>query len=202
MYDVIIIGGGAAGIFASIATKTAHPLARVLVLEKKNDLLAKVRLTGGGRCNLTNACFTPSILAQNYPRGSKELLSAFHRFQPKDTIDWFTHRDVPLATEADGRVFPLSNKSDTIIQCLLSQAKEAGVEISLNQKIQGISKNGDTFSISIENGAPLSCSSLILATGSSAEGFAWAKALGHSIEQPIPSLSIEQINLGLLNYIN
>ena len=106
MIDYLVIGGGAAGIFGAIAAKTARPDARVVLLEKSAHLLTKVRISGGGRCNVTHACFDPLLLTQNYPRGSKELLGPFHRFQPRDTIQWFESRGVPLKTERDGRIFP------------------------------------------------------------------------------------------------
>src|SRR5690348_2672941 len=120
--NIIIIGGGAAGIFAAIAAKTAHPKARVTLLERSGVLLAKVRVSGGGRCNVTHACFDPRILVQHYPRGAKELIGPFHRFQPRDTIAWFASRGVSLKTEGDGRMFPTTDSSSTIIECLLAEA--------------------------------------------------------------------------------
>ncbi len=188
MKEVIVIGGGAAGIFAAIQAKTAHPEDRVVLLEKTAVLLAKVRISGGGRCNVTHACFDPKLLVLNYPRGEKELLGPFHRFQPRDTIEWFESRGVKLKTEADGRMFPVTNSSETIIQALLSEAKTVGVEIFLKQRVQNILKVGDTFEIEMKEGPKWTCSKLILATGSSAEGHAWAERLGHTVQQPVPSL--------------
>ncbi len=188
MYDLIIIGGGAAGVFAAIAAKTAHPHAHVLLIEKTERLLAKVRLTGGGRCNVTNACFDPSILIHNYPRGGRELIGPFYQFQPKDTIDWFKARGVILKIETEGRVFPLTDSSDTIVKCLIFQAEKAGVEIDLSQQITSISKRQDNFEINVAGRDPLACRSLLIATGSSPEGYCWAQTLGHIVVPLIPSL--------------
>jgi predicted Rossmann fold flavoprotein len=188
MYDLIVIGGGAAGIFAAIAAKAAHRRAKVILLEKTERLLSKVRVSGGGRCNITNACFDTAQLIRNYPRGGKELIGPFHQFQPKDTIDWFKARGVLLKIEAEGRVFPVTDTSNTIVQCLLSQAEKEGVEIAISQHIQNISKPHDTFEITVNDQPPLFCRSLVIATGSSPAGYAWAQAMGHTIETPIPSL--------------
>ena len=136
----VVIGGGAAGVFAAIRCKTVNPLAQVILLEKTNQLLAKVRVSGGGRCNVTHACFDPVKLAQNYPRGSKELIGPFHHFQPKDTISWFEEHGVALKTENDGRMFPTTDSSETIIQCLLRQASTVGVEIRKQQRVESIQK--------------------------------------------------------------
>jgi predicted Rossmann fold flavoprotein len=180
MFDLIVIGGGAAGVFAAIAAKTAHPAASVALLEKSAVLLSKVRVSGGGRCNVTHACFDVAALVQNYPRGAQELRGPFHTFQPRDTIQWFESRGVLLKAEADGRVFPVSNNSETIINCLLSEAKKLGVEIFLRQRIETIEPG---FKV-----GPFSCKKLILATGSSPQGYAWAGHLGHTIQKPVPSL--------------
>ena len=188
MYDCIIIGGGAAGIFAAIAAKTSHASAKVLLLEKSDRLLSKVKVSGGGRCNVTNACFDPAALIQNYPRGGRELIGPFHRFQPKDMIDWFKANGVILKTEEGGRVFPITDSSETIVKCLVAQAEKQGVEIAFHQQIQTISKQPNGFQIKREDGTLLLCKSLIIATGSSPHGYLWAKELGHTIEQPIPSL--------------
>lgn len=174
--------------FAAIAAKTAHPHGKIALLEKSAVLLAKVRVSGGGRCNVTHACFDPAALIKNYPRGSHELLGPFHRFQPRDTIEWFESRGVELKTEADGRMFPITDDSETIIKCLLSEARELGVEILLRQRIQSITKQADTFEMTMKEDGMLSAKRLLLATGSSAEGFTWAEELGHSIQKPVPSL--------------
>ncbi len=183
--DLVVIGGGAAGIFAAICAKTAHPQAQVVVLEKTGVLLSKVKVSGGGRCNVTHACFEPGLLVKNYPRGEKELLGPFHRFQPRDIVEWFQSRGVRLKTEPDGRMFPVTNSSSTIIECLLTEARKLGVEIRLQQRVEKIEKG---FKIYLKDKEPLQCQSLILATGSSPEGFQFAQSLGHAIVPPVPSL--------------
>lgn len=186
MYDLIVIGGGAAGIFAALTA--AKKGAKVLVLEKSAQLLSKVKISGGGRCNVTHSCFEPKELIQNYPRGSKELLGPFHHFGPRDTIEWFQQRGVNVKTEKDGRIFPTSNSSETIIQCLLSEAKKLGVAIWTKQKIETIEKEGELFRIERKEEPPLESKRILLATGSHFSGYEWAKQFGHTIEKPIPSL--------------
>lgn len=127
---VIVVGGGAAGFFGAIAAAKAHPQTRITLLEAGRELLAKVRISGGGRCNVTHACFDPGILVQNYPRGGKALRGAFTRFQPRDTVEWFASHGIKLKTEADGRMFPTTDDSATIVNSLIQAAKDAGVEIS------------------------------------------------------------------------
>ncbi len=188
MMDFIVVGGGAAGIFAAIQAKAVSPQAQVLVLEKTAVLLSKVRISGGGRCNVTHACFDPLLLVKNYPRGSKELIGPFHQFQPNDTVHWFESRGVPLKTEADGRIFPASNRSETIIECLLSEAQKCGVDIRLRARVETIQKTEQGFELSLKEGAVLKTRHLLLATGSSPEGFAAAQDLGHTIQPPVPSL--------------
>lgn len=183
MFDVIIIGGGAAGFFAALSAKKAHLDARVAIFEKSAALLSKVRVSGGGRCNVTHSCFDPIALSKNYPRGEKELVGPFHRFQPKDTIEWFESRGVKLKTEADGRMFPVTDSSETIIQCLISEAKQLGVEIFLRQKVETIKKIDDGFEI-----GEFTTKKLVLATGSSPQGHLWAQELGHTITDLAPSL--------------
>ncbi|MDX8430409.1 MAG: NAD(P)/FAD-dependent oxidoreductase [Candidatus Algichlamydia australiensis] len=179
-YDLIILGGGAAGIFAACH---AAKFARVLVVEKTAQLLSKVRISGGGRCNVTHSCFDPRELTQNYPRGSKELLGPFHKFGPQETIDWFSSRGVKLKTEKDGRMFPVTNSSETIINCLLKEAETLGVEIRTRTRIQSITKTENGFQL--DN---LHTKKLLLATGSSFQGHNFAKSLGHTIIDPVPSL--------------
>ncbi len=186
IYDAIVIGGGAAGFFAAIHAKIHG--GRVAILEKTAVLLAKVRISGGGRCNVTHACFDPLLLSKNYPRGQKELLGPFHRFQPRDTVDWFESRGVKLKTEGDGRMFPTTDSSETIIDCLMEEAQKLGVEILLRQNIVSIEKRGEEFVIQRKDKESLIAKKLILATGSSKDGFSWAEKLGHSIQPPVPSL--------------
>ncbi|MBS0620872.1 MAG: NAD(P)/FAD-dependent oxidoreductase [Verrucomicrobia bacterium] len=182
MKRIVIIGGGAAGIFAAIH---CAPFGEVILLEKTRQLLAKVRISGGGRCNVTHAAFDPKKLIMNYPRGNRELLGPFHHFGPQEIIAWFESRGVSLKTEEDGRIFPTTDHSATIINCLLSAAKEAGVQIRQEVHVQKIE---DHFLIHLDKGEPISCDALILATGSSPSGHTLAASLGHTIIPPVPSL--------------
>lgn len=184
MSVIAIVGGGAAGFFAAIRAAEIHPSTKVVLFEKTNAPLAKVRISGGGRCNVTHSCFDPKILASHYPRGHRELLGPFTRFQPKDTIEWFTSRGVSLKTEKDGRVFPASNSSQSIIDCLFSEAHKRNVEIRVQTKIEKIEKG---FSITTDTEV-FPCDKLILATGGSPQGHVLAKSLGHNIISCVPSL--------------
>lgn len=183
-----MIGGGAAGFFAAITAKRKHPHASVLLLEKSAVLLAKVRVSGGGRCNVTHACFDPKQLIKHYPRGEKELLGPFYRFQPQDIIEWFESRGVPLKVEPDGRMFPTTNSSETIIQALIKEAQLLGVAIFLKERVLSITKESTLFKIERKEGGIFQTPHLILATGSAPEGHAWAESFGHQIEKPVPSL--------------
>lgn len=185
---IIVIGGGAAGFFAALAAKEKNPTAEVLLLERTAKLLSKVRISGGGRCNVTHSCFDPKLLVKNYPRGSRELLGPFNRFQPRDTIDWFKQRNVPLKTEKDGRMFPITDSSSTIIHCLMGEAEKLGVEIRTLTKIKEITKNNGKFLIQIEPDQTLTADKLILATGSAPFGWQCAASLGHTTQSPVPSL--------------
>lgn len=186
--NIIILGGGAAGFFAALAAKAADPKAHVHIIEKNAALLAKVRVSGGGRCNVTHACFDSRALMQNYPRGGKELLGPFSRFQPRDTIAWFEARGVPLKVEADGRMFPRSDDSNSIIDCLMREASRLGVVITTKQKVRQIFKTETGFGLMFEGGEQMVCDKLLLATGSSEQGHRFAKELGHTIQEPVPSL--------------
>ncbi|WP_071599844.1 BaiN/RdsA family NAD(P)/FAD-dependent oxidoreductase [Mastigocladopsis repens] len=191
---VVVVGGGAAGFFGAIAAAEANPHAQVTILEASRQVLAKVRISGGGRCNVTQACFDPSALIQNYPRGGKALLGAFTRFQAKDTISWFAQHGVPLKTEADGRMFPITDNSETVVNCLINTAKAAGVEIRTGVAVSSVkiksqdSQHSTLFEILLKSGEILECDRLLLATGSNPIGYKIAQALGHTIEPPVPSL--------------
>ncbi len=188
IYDLIVIGGGAAGFFAALAAKGSRPDAKVAIFEKTAVLLSKVRVSGGGRCNVTHACFDPNLLSKHYPRGEKELIGPFHRFGPEQTIEWFESRGVELKTEEDGRMFPVTDNSETIIECLVAEAKQLGVEIHFRQRVETIEKEGDHFVLTGKDNAQFLTKRLLLATGSQAEGQTWAKHLGHTIQEPVPSL--------------
>ena len=186
--DLIIVGGGPAGVFAAIWAKTVHPQSSVLILEKSSNLLAKVRISGGGRCNLTNAHLNSKTASRFYPRGSQELIGPLTRWSSSDTIEWFISKGVNLKTEEEGRVFPASDQSQTIVNCLLSQLDSLKIETRFGCEIQTINKEKDLFSLKVNEGETLYCRKLILATGSSKEGYRWAEELGHTIVPPIPSL--------------
>jgi len=188
---VVVAGGGAAGFFAAIACAEASPEARITVLEQSPQFLAKVRISGGGRCNVTHACFDGRELSGHYPRGGAALLGPFTIFQPRDTIAWFEARGVRLKTEADGRVFPVSDSSQTIIECLVSAARAAGVELLANRGLEGVARQDEGgFALVLTNGEALGCDRLMLATGGcrGAAAGRLAVSLGHTLEPPVPSL--------------
>ncbi len=186
--EVVVIGGGAAGFFGAIHAAQA-PHTRVTLLEAGRQPLAKVRISGGGRCNVTHHCFEPSQLVQNYPRGGKALRGAFSRFQPLDVVRWFNAEGVKLKTESDGRMFPVTDDSETIVEALMFAAKKAGVFLRNNVLVQKIEHLGDSkFDVILKNGENLVCDRLLLATGSSPSGYAIARSLGHELEPPVPSL--------------
>jgi len=187
--QLIVIGGGAAGFFAAITCAEANPQCHVIILEKTATLLAKVRISGGGRCNVTNACFDPAVLVQHYPRGGAALRGPFTRFQPRDTIEWFARHGVSLKTEADHRVFPTTDRSTTIIECLAKAAQNAGVDIRSSVTLDAIERADQSgFVVRSRTGEPLTADRVLLATGSNWHGYDWAAALGHTIEPPVPSL--------------
>ncbi len=187
--SVFVIGGGAAGFFAAIHAKTSCPHNDVILIEKTTDLLAKVKISGGGRCNVTHACFDPSLLCHHYPRGHKELLGAFHQFQPKDTVSWFKSHGVALKIEKDNRIFPTSNTSQTIVDCLVNLATKLGIKLWTSCTINTLTHTPDGFSLILStSGHTYTCKKVILATGSNRSGYALATSLGHTIVPPVPSL--------------
>ncbi len=189
---LVVIGGGAAGFFAAIAAAEKAGGADVILLEATAHLLAKVRISGGGRCNVTHACFEPREFVQRYPRGSRELLGAFSRWQASDTVQWFESRGVPLKTEPDGRMFPVTDQSDTIIQALLTAARSAGVRVRERCGVQRIERTADGkfFSVELVGGEKIAADAVLLATGGgkSSAGFSIAQHFGHTIEPLAPSL--------------
>ncbi|MCC6415522.1 MAG: NAD(P)/FAD-dependent oxidoreductase [Opitutaceae bacterium] len=193
---VIVIGGGAAGFFAAITCAEADPAASVTIYELTAHPLAKVRISGGGRCNVTHACFEPRELVTRYPRGGRELLGAFHRWQPRDTVAWFAEHGVELKTESDGRMFPVTDDSATIVNCLREAAEKAGVELRTGigvRKIEGRGANASApplFQVTLTDDTTVNAECVLLATGGnrSSVGLAIAEAFGHAIEPPVPSL--------------
>ena len=189
---VAIIGGGAAGFFSAINVKENYPDAKVVIFEKSKELLAKVKISGGGRCNLTNACTSIKELSEAYPRGGKALKKAFHIFNTRQAMQWFESRGVPLSIQDDNRVFPASQNSQSIIDCFLQQAKKLGIEIELGKGIKAIKPIGHKLELSfIEKIVPSKIfDKVIVATGSSPQrsGLEWLEKLHHKIEDPVPSL--------------
>ncbi|MBW4690880.1 MAG: NAD(P)/FAD-dependent oxidoreductase [Lyngbya sp. HA4199-MV5] len=186
--SIVVVGGGAAGFFGAIACASQHPNTRVTLLEAARQPLAKVRVSGGGRCNVTHACFDPALLVQHYPRGGKALRSPFSRFQARDTVAWFESQGVMLKTEADGRMFPITDDSATIVDCLMETARAVGVKLWQGAAVKAVTRKEDGFRVDVKAGEVLSCDRLLLATGSSPQGYAIAQAVGHTIEPPVPSL--------------
>jgi len=185
--DVVIVGGGAAGFFAAINIAEQNPKLKVAILERGTEGLQKVKISGGGRCNVTHAEFIPQELVKHYPRGEKELLGPFHQFMTGDTIEWFEKRGVELKIEDDGRMFPMSNTSQTIIDCFLNQAKTHQVEVLYNHAVKSIQKRDDNWIINTSEG-DFSAQKLLVATGSSTKIWSLLEKLGHTIVQPVPSL--------------
>jgi predicted Rossmann fold flavoprotein len=184
-WDVVIAGGGPAGFFAAVRCAELNPHLRVLILEKASQTLGKVLISGGGRCNVTHACFDPAKLVTFYPRGGNELRGAFSRFQTRHTVEWFESRGVKLKIEADGRMFPITDSSETVAECLRLSARKAGVEVRVGMSLFGVekdSKNG--FRLGVRSEAK----KLLIATGSDRKILEIIKSYGHSVEEPVPSL--------------
>lgn len=191
-WDVIIIGGGAAGFFAAIRCAEQNPKQRILILEKASQTLGKVLISGGGRCNVTHACFEPAKLITYYPRGGAELRGAFTRFQPQDTVAWFEERGVRIKTEADGRMFPVTDDSNTIASTLRFAAKQAGVRVELGASVLGVEKTsqgGFKLEVRREAGSQfIQTKKLLFATGGDRKSLDLIRKLGHTIADPVPSL--------------
>lgn len=188
--QLIVIGGGAAGFFCAVNAARLHPSLKVLLLEKSNKLLSKVKISGGGRCNTTHACFDIQELVKKYPRGQNFLKKSFHWFNTNDTITWFAERGVLLKTEDDGRMFPTTNFSQTIIDCLLKEADLYRVEVLMQTETTRIEKDGEIFKIYLTNDRCLVADFVCVASGGYPKSsmFEWLKQTGHSIEEPVPSL--------------
>lgn len=188
--SLVVIGGGAAGFFCAVNAARMNPMLKVTIIEKGNKLLSKVKVSGGGRCNLTHACFDIVEMSRRYPRGGNFVKKTFHQFFTTDTIQWFEERGVQLKAERDGRMFPVTDSSQTIIDCLLREAGKYDVEILLNRDVNAIKKQGELFEITCSNGQTFTADHLCVATGGypKAPLFDWLKGTGHTIEEPVPSL--------------
>lgn len=187
IYDVIIVGGGAAGFFAAINIAEQNKNLKVAILERSKMGLQKVKVSGGGRCNVTHAEFIPNELVKNYPRGEKELLGPFHQFMTGDTMEWFEKRGIQLKIEDDGRIFPVTDSSQTIIDCFLKEAKKHRVEVLYKHSVKTIEKQNDTWYLKTDEGEFVS-KKLVIATGSNPKVWQLLENLGHTISQPVPSL--------------
>ena len=186
-YDILIVGGGAAGFFAAINTATQNPDLKIAILERGANVLSKVKISGGGRCNVTHAEFIPDELVLNYPRGEKELRGPFHNYMTGDTMQWFEDRGVPLKIEDDGRVFPVSNSSQTIIDCFLEEVKTRHIQVLLNHSVQEIKHENETWELNTTKGI-FRAPKLLIATGSNPKIWKLLESLGHQVISPVPSL--------------
>ncbi len=187
---LIVIGGGAAGFFCAVNAARLNPTLQVILLEKSNKLLSKVKVSGGGRCNVTHACFDIKEMSKHYPRGEHFVRKAFHQFFTTDTIEWFEQRGVKLKAEADGRMFPVTNSSQTIIDCLLNEATKYGVEILLNREVKELKTENEKWKIILNTTEELFADFICIASGGfpKLHQFEWLKETGHSIIEPVPSL--------------
>ncbi len=187
---LVVIGGGAAGFFCAVNAARLYPSLEVMILEKSNHLLSKLRVSGGGRCNVTHACFSIAEMIKKYPRGASFLKKAFHHFFTSDTITWFKERGVEIKTESDGRMFPVSNTSQTIIDCLMQEANQYGVTILMNREVKEIVKKDNGFNLLFSNHSIIETDFLCIASGGYPKSlqFEWLTKIGHTVESPVPSL--------------
>jgi predicted Rossmann fold flavoprotein len=188
--QLVVIGGGAAGFFCAVNAARMNPSMKVTIVEKTSKLLSKVRVSGGGRCNVTHACFEISSLVKRYPRGTNFLKKTFHQFNTNHCKEWFEQRGVKLKTEADGRMFSITDSSQTIIDCLLKEANKYGVEIVMNSEVRSMKHKEGQFMLELANNRLITSDYVCVACGGYPKSsmFDWLKALGHSIEEPVPSL--------------
>ena len=193
MNKIIIIGGGAAGYFTAINAKENNPELDITILEKGKDVLQKVKISGGGRCNVTHACFEPKELVKFYPRGEKELLGPFHKFMTGDTFEWFDDRGVPLKIEDDNRVFPEANTSQAIIDCFQSAVDKLGIKVLTNCGVNTVYQQDDMWIVNTKEQA-FKANKVVVAAGSSKKIWELCKTLDHSIVEPVPSLFTFNIN--------
>ncbi|RZS99751.1 NAD(P)/FAD-dependent oxidoreductase [Aquimarina brevivitae] len=192
-YDLIIVGGGAAGFFMALNVAENRPDLQIAILERGKEVLSKVRISGGGRCNVTHAEFSPKDLTSNYPRGKKELLGPFHSFMTGDTIAWFEKRDIALKTEEDGRMFPITDSSETIIDCFLNEAKRHNINVLKSHMVKNVSAKDSIWIVETNKGT-FNTERLSITTGSSPKMWNILKRLGHTIVNPVPSLFTFNIN--------
>jgi predicted Rossmann fold flavoprotein len=187
---LIVIGGGAAGFFCAVTAARLNPSLRVSIVEKTGKLLSKVRVSGGGRCNVTHACFDINEMSRSYPRGQNFVKKTFHEFFTTDTIEWFRERGVELKKEQDGRMFPVSDNSETVIRCLLNEADKYGVELLLNRDVRELEKKEGKWVVTFGNGDLMTADFVCVACGGfpKISHFDWLARLGHHIEVPVPSL--------------
>lgn len=187
---IAIVGGGAAGFFAAITCAETNPANEVSIYERGPEFLTKVRISGGGRCNVTHACFEPRRMSERYPRGERALISPLSRFSASDTVAWFERRGVRLKTEDDGRMFPITDSSGTVIDCLLYEARNAGVRLFTRKGVDAVTRTNAGFELQFSGGKTTACERLLLATGGtrSAIGGQIAESLGHNLAPPVPSL--------------
>lgn len=191
MFDLIVVGGGAAGFFGAINTASLNADLKILILEKSNRLLTKVRVSGGGRCNVTHHCFEPSPLSRHYPRGQKQLKKMFREYQATDVVDWFQTRGVKLKTEADGRMFPVSDSSETIIDCFLSEASRLKIRIEKQAEVVDVESQPDGhYLIKTLTQKEYVTKKILITTGGSPKlsSYEWVAKMGHQIISPVPSL--------------
>ncbi|MEX2581619.1 MAG: NAD(P)/FAD-dependent oxidoreductase [Verrucomicrobiales bacterium] len=189
-YDFVAVGGGAAGFFAAIAFGEAAPGRRIAILEKGGSVLGKVKISGGGRCNVTHACFEPIPFTAHYPRGERNLIGPLHRWGASETVEWFANRGVELKTESDGRMFPSTDRSETVVDCLVEAARECGVDILTKHEVDRLDPGGDAWEIVCKGGERLTSRAALLSTGGirSEAGARMAAELGHGVVPAAPSL--------------
>ena len=187
---LVVIGGGAAGFFCAINAAAFNHDLEIIIIEKTTKLLSKVKVSGGGRCNVTHSCFSIAEMIKSYPHGEHFLKKAFHQFFATDTIQWFKEKRVELKTEADGRMFPVTNSSQTIIDCLMKEVNKAGIKILMNREVKKLSMVNGEWSIEFAKDEIINADFVCVASGgySKSAQFTWLKNLGHSIEEPVPSL--------------
>ena len=187
---LIVIGGGAAGFFCAVNAAKMNPLLKVVIVEKTSKLLGKLKISGGGRCNVTHACFSMADMIKKYPRGSAFLKKAFHQFFTTDTITWFNERGVELKTENDGRMFPVSNTSQTIVDCLMQEVNKYGIEILMNKEVIEVNKLNEHWQLLFTNNTMMDADFVCIASGGYPKSaqFEWLQKIGHTIETPVPSL--------------